>query len=95
MKNQELQDCLAMINRIYVNKDRSDFIYVYTTNPHTTQFPTVKMEAFQNRELSDFMWNTMLQNQRAWEEINGPTEPMTIPEIIDVLEDIGIEIIEE
>ena len=96
MKKMDLtQDSILMIRQIYVNADRTDFIYINDKDDNCFQHPRVKMETFENRELSDLMWEHFLDLDAASEEFGELIEPLTIPELIDVMEDIGVEIIEK
>jgi hypothetical protein len=53
------------------------------------------METYENRELSHLMWEHFLDLDSASEAFGELIEPFTIPEMIDVMEDIGVEIIQK
>lgn len=93
MKNKKYEDCMAMIQKIYVNKDRTDFIYISDNDDNCYSYPRIKMQTFQNRELSDIMWGAMLNVEEISKFFGEEVQPLSIPEMIDVLEDAGIEII--
>lgn len=95
MKNKKYEDCMAMIKKIYVKKGRTDFIYISDKWDNCYSHPRVKMVTFENRELSDLMWDTILDVESISSFYGEVVEPLTIPEMINVLEDAGYEIVEE
>ena len=80
------QDSFLMIRKIYVNKDRTNFIFRESPDENLYNDPRIKMETFENRDLSGLLWDMILEMD---------ADGLTTPQIIDVLEDTGLEIIEE
>ena len=75
---------LVNIKQIYVNQSRTEFI---TTDVGRTR-PKIKMESYLGSDLSNLLWDELFEYLQYDEDGDVST-------FIDVLEDIGIEIIQE
>ena len=75
---------LINIKELYVNKSRTEFI----TNDLGKGTPRIKMVTYLGSDLSDLLWDRLLE----YLEFDQDGDVSTF---IDILEDIGIEIIEE
>ena len=88
MTLQELQEqwgnTLINIKQLYVNQSRTEFI---TTDVGKSR-PKIKMESYLGSDLSTLLWDELLEYLEFDEDGDMST-------FIDILEDIGIEIIQE
>jgi hypothetical protein len=75
---------LFFIHTLYVNKTRTEFI----TSDLEGEMPRIKMVTFLDIDLSENLWNHLFDYLEYDEDGDVST-------FIDILEDIGIEVIEE
>jgi hypothetical protein len=88
MTLQELQEqwgnTLMNVKEIYVNQTRTEFI----STDEGREYPKIKMTTYLGSDLSKLIWDELLEYLEFDEDGDVST-------FIDILEDIGIEIIEE
>jgi hypothetical protein len=81
---EKFKNTLFFVKTIYVNKTRTEFI----TYDLEGEMPRIKMVTYLDLDLSENMWNDLFDYLEYDEDGDVTT-------YIDILEDIGIEVIEE